>query len=110
MRTSLKCLVFYLIVGVILLNLYFIGQLYFHYENNPESQQHQHQDDFSSINEKQDEPNIQEKNIMNNQKNSNQFLVLDWTGHQHIFREEDPIKCKLLLNILHICCLEFMRR
>ncbi|CAF2605706.1 unnamed protein product [Rotaria sp. Silwood2] len=97
MRTSLKCLVFYLIVGVILLNLYFIGQLYFHYENNQENKQHQnlhqHSKDFFPFIDKQGELVNQLSYKMNDLKNNSEFLVLDWTGHQHIFREQDPIKC-----------------
>ncbi|CAF1140005.1 unnamed protein product [Adineta steineri] len=97
MRTSLKCLVFYLIVGVITLNLYFLGQLYFQHQSNPENEQskHQHQhrhsnDFFDNNNKKQDD--LADKPSFH-LKNSNEFLVLDWTGHQHIFREQDPIKC-----------------
>lgn len=29
------------------------------------------------------------------EKKDNEFLVLDWTGRQHIFQEQDPIKCKI---------------
>lgn len=105
MRTSLKCLVFYLIIGVIVLNLYFLGQLYFQHQNNTENdqhqqqQQHQHEDHhhhqpnphdiFHEIHHQKEESN---KNPFT-PKDSNEFLVLDWTGHQHIFREQDPIKC-----------------
>ncbi|CAF0828950.1 unnamed protein product [Rotaria sp. Silwood1] len=83
--------------GAILLNLYFIGQLYIHYENNQETKQHEkrhrHSHDFFPIVDKQDELVNQPSYKINNLKNSSQFLVLDWTGHQHIFREQDPIKC-----------------
>ncbi|CAF4813802.1 unnamed protein product, partial [Rotaria sp. Silwood1] len=83
--------------GAILLNLYFIGQLYIHYENNQETKQHEkrhrHSHDFFPIIDKQDELVNQRSYKINNLKNSSQFLVLDWTGHQHIFREQDPIKC-----------------
>lgn len=102
MRTSLKCLVFYLIVGVILLNLYFLGQLYFHNENNQENVQHQnkhqHSNDFLPLVPKQDELVNQASHKINSLKNSKEFLVLDWTGHQHIFREQDPIKCKFIFS------------
>lgn len=110
MRTSLKCLVFYLIVGVILLNLYFLGQLYIQHQDNqeneqhPHQRQHQHTKEFIDGNKKQDE--LVDKSSFNtyNLKNSNEFLVLDWTGHQHIFREQDPIKCKFLLSNINIWC------
>ena len=115
MRTSLKCLVFYLIIGVILLNLYFLGQLYFQHQTTQETeqqqqQQHQHEDhhhhqpnpndifrEISHGEGRVDKPNDNTFNL----KNSNEFLVLDWTGHQHIFREQDPIKCKYLLFVKH---------
>ena len=104
MRTSLKCLVFYLIVGVILLNLYFLGQLYFQHQNNQENEQHQHHHQhgneiFNGI-ERRDE--LVDKPIYN-LKTNNEFLVLDWTGHQHIFREQDPIKCKSIFFNINIC-------
>jgi hypothetical protein len=106
MRTSLKCLVFYLIVGVIALNLYFLGQIYFQNQTNPENEQdqhqHQHSHDLFTLIKKQDElidiPSVD----VNNLKNSNEFLVLDWTGHQHIFREQDPIKCKFRFAYINI--------
>lgn len=117
MRTSLKCLVFYLIIGVILLNLYFLGQLYFQHQTNQETeqqqqqqQQHQHQhedhhhhepnpnDIFREINHHEEPVDKPNGNVFS-LKNSNEFLVLDWTGHQHIFREQDPIKCKYLLVV-----------
>ncbi len=121
MRTSLKCLVFYLIVGVILLNLYFLGQLYIQHQNNQENEQDQHQhqqlhqhkhqhqqqhdkpkDFFNNI-KKQDELVDKPSYNANSLKNSNEFLVLDWTGHQHIFREQDPIKCKFIFSNINIC-------
>jgi hypothetical protein len=104
MRTSLKCLVFYLIVGVILLNLYFLGQLYFQHQNTQENEQHQHQHqhshDLFTVIKKEDEV-IDKPSYL---KNSNEFLVLDWTGHQHIFREQDPIKCKFIFAYINMCC------
>jgi hypothetical protein len=106
MRTSLKCLLFYLIVGVILLNLYFLGQLYFQNQTNQENE-HQHHQHHHGLNElfnginKQDELVDKSSKNANNLKNSNEFLVLDWTGHQHIFREQDPIKCKCLLSYIN---------
>ncbi len=110
MRTSLKCLVFYLIVGVIIFNLYFLGQLYFQHQNSQENEQQQHihlhhhpKDFFDSV-KKQDE--LVDKSLYNanNLKNTNEFLVLDWTGHQHIFREQDPIKCTCIFSNINICC------
>jgi len=102
MRTSLKCLVFYLIVGVILLNLYFLGQLYFQHQNNhlnyiddPGEQQEQQSD---NVHDKLNGRREKKLKHSNEQNNTNEFLVLDWTGQQHIFREEDPIKC----NFSHI--------
>ena len=110
MRTSLKCLVFYLIVGVIVLNLYFLGQLYFQHQNNQENEQHQpqpqhqhqHSHDLFTVIKKPDELIAIPLLNMNNLKNSNEFLVLDWTGHQHIFREEDPIKCKFIYPFIEL--------
>jgi hypothetical protein len=99
MRTSLKCLVFYLIVGVILLNLYFLGQLYFQYPTSQETEQHQHQHQHPNEIETRDD--LVDKPVYN-LKTSNEFLVLDWTGHQHIFREQDPIKCKFTFFELNI--------
>ncbi|CAF2134053.1 unnamed protein product [Rotaria magnacalcarata] len=94
MRTSLKCLIFYLIVGVILLNVYILGQLYFSHDNTHQHQnQHKYSNDFFPVIEKGDALVNQPLSKANNLKNSNEFLVLDWTGHQHIFREQDPIKC-----------------
>jgi CRISPR/Cas system-associated endonuclease/helicase Cas3 len=103
-----------LIVGVILLNLYFLGQLYFQHQNNQENEQphpqpqhhHHHEgpDDFFNGIKKQDELVDKSASNANNLKNSNEFLVLDWTGHQHIFREQDPIKCKFIFSNINICC------
>ena len=121
MRTSLKCLVFYLIIGVILLNLYFLGQLYFQHQSNTENdhqqqqQQHQHEDHhhhqpnphdiFREIHHREEERLEKPSNNAFSLKNSNEFLVLDWTGHQHIFREQDPIQCMYRLVVKsNICC------
>lgn len=121
MRTSLKCLVFYLIIGVILLNLYFLGQLYFQHQSNTETeqqqqqQQHQHEDHhhhqpnphdiLHEIHHRKEEPVEKPSNNAFSLKNNNEFLVLDWTGHQHIFREKDPIQCKYRLVVKsNICC------
>ena len=98
MRTSLKCLVFYLIVGVIALNLYFLGQLYIQHQSNSDNEQqqehHRHQhvrQSFENV-PKEDDPIADKPSF--SLKTTNEFLILDWTGHQHIFREQDPIKCK----------------
>jgi ABC-type nickel/cobalt efflux system permease component RcnA len=113
MRTSLKCLIFYLIVGVILLNLYFLGQVYFDGQKNEENEQHQHQhqhhhhhhhsNEFSTVINQQDELVDPAAFNTNNLKTTNEFLILDWTGHQHIFQEQDPIKCKLMLENINTC-------
>jgi hypothetical protein len=99
-----------LIVGVVLLNLYFLGQLYFQYQTSEEieqQQQEQHEDhhhhhpnpnDFFKEIKSQDQLVDKPSNNAHNLKNSNEFLVLDWTGHQHIFREQDPIKCKFIFS------------
>ena len=110
MRTSLKCLVFYLIVGVILLNLYFLGQLYFQHQTSQENEQQQHhhhhhphpKDFFKEINQRDEVAEKPSDNTFT-LKNSNEFLVLDWTGHQHIFREQDPIKCELIFVNRNSC-------
>jgi hypothetical protein len=120
MRTSLKCLVLYLIVGVILLNLYFLVQLYLQHQTNQENEQQQQQqgqnehhhrhhhpnpNGFFKENNKPDESLADKLSInTHNLKNSNEFLILDWTGHQHIFREQDPIKCKSIFSNENICC------
>ncbi|UJR27602.1 hypothetical protein I4U23_008883 [Adineta vaga] len=110
MRTSLKCLVFYLIVGVIVLNLYFLGQLYLQHQNNledePSQHQHQHQrqhrhDNYENI-PKQNNLVVDKPSF--NLKTTNEFLILDWTGHQHIFREQDPIKCDFS-SVTHDQCI-----
>lgn len=49
-----------------------------------------------------EEINNEALNIINNntkttssyKKAPNEFLVLDWSGKEHIFQEPDPIKCK----------------
>lgn len=97
MRTSLKCFVFYLILGVILLNLYFLGQLYLQNQTNIDNDQQpiRVQRKSKDFFEEKKDPFIPP---INSDKTKNEFLVLDWTGHQHIFREQDPIKCKIYLN------------
>jgi predicted SAM-dependent methyltransferase len=96
-----------LIVGVILLNLYFLSQLYFQHQNNEENEQPQQpQHHHQSSNDLFDEVKKRDERVdklSNNLKNSNEFLILDWTGHQHIFREQDPIKCKFILSNINIC-------
>jgi len=99
MRTSLKCFVFYLIVGVILLNLYFLGQLYLQNQTNVDNDQQQIQIQRKSNEFFHKHEHIEEKSKeflvpIRSAKNKNEFLVLDWTGHQHIFREQDPIQCE----------------
>ena len=89
MRTSLKCIVFYLIGGVIVLNLYFLGQLYFQHQTSLEDEQHQLSHEL--FNRQQAQRN---RRIEQTLPPKEDFLVLDWTGHQHIFREQDSIKCK----------------
>lgn len=32
--------------------------------------------------------------------NTNEFLVLDWTGNQHIFKEKRSIKCKIFFRLI----------
>lgn len=109
MRTSLKCLVFYLIGGVILLNLFLVGQIYFHHEDTQKiktnEDQNQNLNDFLPVIEKHDSLVNRPSTKLNNLKNSNEFLVLDWTGQQHIFREQDPIKCKFLFSNRYDLCL-----
>ena len=90
MRTSLKCIVFYLIGGVIVLNLYFLAQLYFQHQTSLEDEQHQQSHLFF----KNESPHRPRRVQLNPVTSKNEFIVLDWTGHQHIFREQDPIKCK----------------
>jgi CRISPR/Cas system-associated endonuclease/helicase Cas3 len=96
-----------LIVGVIIFNLYFLGQLYFQHQNSEENEQQQHQHhhpkDFFDNVKKQDELIDKSLYNANNLKNTNEFLVLDWTGHQHIFREQDPIKCTSIFSNINIC-------
>ena len=95
MKTSLKRMIVYLIIGVILLNLYFVSELYFQYENKQDEQKHSN-DIYSNIqknNELVNQPTYKAKHLGSN----NEFLILDWTGRQHIFREQDPIKCKLII-------------
>ncbi|CAF1083940.1 unnamed protein product [Adineta ricciae] len=93
------CLVFYLIVGVIALNLYFLGQLYIQHQNNSDNEQQQQQEHHVHQHAKQNFENIPKADDSIADKSSfslkttNEFLILDWTGHQHIFREQDPIKC-----------------
>ncbi len=62
MRVSLKRLLFYVIVGVLIFDIYIFYQV---------------QNDFD-----------------HRKTNSSEFLVLDWTGNEHIFKEKDLIKCK----------------
>lgn len=98
MRTSLKCFVFYLILGVILLNLYFLGHLYLQNQTNTDNDQQQIRVQRKSNEFFHKHDQIEEKKdifipSITSGKNKNEFLVLDWTGHQHIFREQDPIKC-----------------
>ncbi len=119
MRTSLKCLVLYLIVGVILLNLYFLGQLYLQHQNNQDDEQQQQQQQhehhhrhhhpnpnafFKEINNPDELLVDKSSNTAHDLKNSNEFLVLDWTCNKHIFREQDPIKCKFIFSNKNICC------
>ena len=96
MRPSLKSLLFYMIAGVILLNLYFLVQLYYQNQSSEENEQHHQRQssEFFSEHRKRDRSIDKPPEKVYPLKNSNEFLVLDWTGHQHIFREQDPIKCK----------------
>ena len=97
MRTSLKSLLFYLIVGVVLLNLYFLGELYFQHQDSPENNKHpqaRRPDGFFENSAKHHRAVDQPSDGQSALKSTHEFLVLDWTGHQHIFREQDPIKCK----------------
>jgi hypothetical protein len=83
MRISFKCLLFYFIIFFILLNLYFFSQLYLQQEYlnlNTDNQYHQ----------------LFSNNITKNK--NNEFLVLDWTGNQHIFKEQDTIQCKFIFG------------
>lgn len=105
MRTSLKCVVFYLIGGVIILNLYFLAQLYFQHQDTLEDEQHQQSHLFFKDNQVHRPRRVQSNRI----ELKNEFIVLDWTGHQHIFREQDPIKCKKekslkIINVVLIEC------
>ena len=85
-----------MIAGVILLNLYFLVQLYYQNQNSEENEQHRprQSSEFFSEHRKRDRSIDQPPEKVYSLKNGNEFLVLDWTGHQHIFREQDPIKCK----------------
>jgi hypothetical protein len=74
-------------VAVIGLNIYFLAQLYFQHQNQSDDDQLQQQLAFR-------EPERFNGGNQPIRSTSNDFLVLDWTGHQHIFREHDPIQCK----------------
>jgi hypothetical protein len=110
-----------LIIGVILLNLYFLVQLYLQHQTNQENEQQQQEQEhhehhhrhhhhpnpngfFKEVNNQDESLVDKSSNNGHNLKNSNEFLVLDWTGHQHIFREQDPIKCKSIFSNKNICC------
>ncbi|CAF4357023.1 unnamed protein product, partial [Adineta steineri] len=41
-------------------------------------------------------------------KNDNDFLVLDWTATQHIFKEQDPTKCDFSHITPDYCQLKFI--
>jgi hypothetical protein len=81
MRISLNPLLFYFIGSAFLFNLYLFYQLLVRqeYSNNYFNTKY-------------------ELNLT--QKNHNEFIVLDWTALRHVFKEEDPIKCKFILSLI----------
>ena len=98
MRTSLKCCVFYLIIGVILLNLYFLGHVYIQQPGADETKPSDESDNiFPKIAQSNHHHHHQVNSIVTTIPKS-EFIILDYTGHQHIFRENDPIKCKKYLH------------
>ncbi len=87
MRASIKCLSYYFILILILLNLYIFTQFYDHQDNLNDHIDNQYDKlIFDSIGKVE----------------QNEFWVLDWTGNQHIFREEDPIKCKFIYPFIEL--------
>ena len=84
MRSTIKCLYLYFILGIFLFNLYLFTRFFGEQEkfNGDLFNQQRHFRLFDDV---------------NFVKNSNEFLILDWTGKQHIFREKDPIKCKFFV-------------
>ncbi|CAF1352470.1 unnamed protein product, partial [Adineta steineri] len=75
----------------ILINIYIFSQ--FHIESK---------DLIDHVNyNKQQEPFF-------SKKNDNDFLVLDWTATQHIFKEQDPIKCDFSHITPDYCQLKFI--
>ena len=71
MRISLKRLSIYSILCGLIFNVYLFYRLH---------------DDFGYL-------QLNGYDFEHRQLNSSDFLVLDWTGKQHIFKEKDPIKC-----------------
>lgn len=37
---------------------------------------------------------LEEEPVLRYESQQNQFLILDWTAKSHIFREEESIECK----------------
>ncbi|CAF3733114.1 unnamed protein product [Rotaria socialis] len=94
MRSPIKCLYLYFILGIFLFNLYLLSRFFGEqekFQHDPFDQQ-QHFRLFYDV---------------NFVKNSNEFLVLDWTGKQHIFRENDTIKCDFSHVDLKFCQSKF---
>jgi hypothetical protein len=91
MRISFKRLLFGFIGATILFNLYIFYRFYLqqnHSWNNFDDEHHHQR--FRRV----------------NQKNHNEFLVLDWTANQHIFKEQDPIQCKFMTSKMFFSILE----
>ncbi|CAF2062113.1 unnamed protein product [Rotaria magnacalcarata] len=94
MRSRIKCLYLYFIFGIFLFNLYAISRFFGEQEKFKHHlfDRQQHFRLFYDV---------------NFVKNSNEFLILDWTGKQHIFRENDPIKCDFSHVDLKFCQSKF---
>jgi len=87
MRKLHKQFCFFFSITIILFDIYILYQFLVkeEYSNN----------NFNQLQQQQENEGIFEK------KYDNEFVVLDWTGNQHIFKEQDPIKCKFIFSILY---------
>jgi len=88
MRISRNRLLLYFIPSIFLFNLYFFSQFLVQkeYSNNNFNNEHQQQQLHEVL------------NITVN--NKNEFLVLDWTAHEHLLEEQDPIECKFIFSLI----------
>jgi hypothetical protein len=79
MRKLFRRFLFYFFIAIILFDIYILYQVLVETEYSNNNFNQENKENFK-------------------QKNDNEFLVLDWTGNQHIFKEQDPIKCKFIFS------------